>query len=101
MAALTPPSEPRDDSRETWTTWREALEIVVVPAHLRATMAVAAVVGTLLLVINQLDAVLQGHFGLTLLFKALLTYVVPFIVSNYGLLAATRRHGHHHHTDGH
>jgi hypothetical protein len=97
VAALTPSSEPRHDSRETWTTWREALEIIVVPAHLRATLAVAAVVGTLLLIINQLDAVVQGHVDLTLLFKAVLTYVVPFIVSNYGLLAATRRRRHHRH----
>jgi len=29
--------------------------------------------------------------GLGLLFKALLNYVVPFLVSNHGLLAATRR----------
>jgi len=35
--------------------------------------------------------VLKGQIGLVLLFKALLNYIVPFLVSNYGLLAATRR----------
>lgn len=76
----------------TWGTWREAREVVTLPSHLRATLSVAAVVGTILLVINQLDTVLQGHIGPGLLVKALLNYVVPFLVSNYGLLAATRRH---------
>lgn len=75
---------------ETWSTWREAFGVVTTPHHLRATSAVAAVVGTLLLLINQLDVVLHGHVGVDLLFKALLTYFIPFLVSNYGLLAATR-----------
>ena len=88
-SAAGPP--PDTTPRDAWTTWREALGVVLAPYHLRATLAAAAIVGTLLLVINQLDTVLKGQFGLGLLFKALLTYVVPFLVSNYGLLAATRR----------
>ncbi|MHB8718664.1 MAG: nitrate/nitrite transporter NrtS [Candidatus Dormibacteria bacterium] len=62
------------------------------PGNLRATLAVAALVGTILLVVNQLDTVLEGHIGYGLLLKAVLTYIVPFLVSNYGVLAATRRH---------
>lgn len=62
------------------------------PRNLRATVLIAVVVGTLLLLINQLDVLLQRRIGVDLVIKALLTYVVPFLVSNYGLLAATRRH---------
>lgn len=86
-----PGTMPPDATRpDTWTTWREALKVVLAPDHVRTTLPVAAVVGTLLLIINQLDTVLKGQIGLGLLFKALLTYLVPFLVCNYGLLAATR-----------
>ncbi|MFN2464834.1 MAG: nitrate/nitrite transporter NrtS [Candidatus Dormibacteria bacterium] len=54
-------------------------------------MTVATVVGTVLLVINHLDAVLEGRIDLALLLKAVLTYTVPFLVCNYGVLTATRR----------
>ncbi len=74
-----------------WSTWREARDVVLTRISLRATLTVAAVVGTILLVINHLDDVLKGRIDIGLLLKAVLTYVVPFIVSNYGVLAATRR----------
>ena len=54
-------------------------------------MAVAVVVGTLLLLINQLDVVVSGGFGTRFWLKAGLTYLVPFLVSNYGLLVGSRR----------
>lgn len=76
---------------ESWGTWREARAVVLVPHHLRATVAVAAIVGTVLICINQLDVMLAGHWGIGLLLKAAFTYFIPFAVSNYGLLAATRR----------
>lgn len=47
-------------------------------------------VGTLLLLINQLDVVLSGGFGPRLWLKTGLTYLVPFPVSNYGLVIGTR-----------
>jgi len=46
--------------------------------------------GTVLFAINQLDVLLAGRAtGLTWL-KVALTYLVPFLVSNYGVLSATR-----------
>jgi hypothetical protein len=59
--------------------------------RLRRTVTVALVVGTLLFVINQLDVVLSGHATATTWLKVGLTYLVPFCVSNYGVLIASRK----------
>jgi hypothetical protein len=58
--------------------------------HLPRTAAVALVVGTILCAINQLDVLLAGHAtGITWL-KIALTYLVPFLVANYGIVTASR-----------
>jgi hypothetical protein len=58
--------------------------------HLARTAAVAVVVGTVLCAINQLDVLLAGRAsGITWL-KIALTYLVPFLVANYGILTASR-----------
>ncbi|HYY99877.1 MAG TPA: nitrate/nitrite transporter NrtS [Candidatus Binatia bacterium] len=54
-------------------------------------MAVALIVGTVLFFINQFDVVLAGHATTLTWLKVALTYVVPFCVSNYGVLVASRR----------
>jgi hypothetical protein len=77
--------------RPTWATLREALRVVAYRRHLRATTRIAAVVGTVLFAINQLDVVLTGQATTTTCIKAGVTYLVPFTVSNLGILAATRR----------
>lgn len=84
-------SRPDAPAQGTWSTWREAAGVALTRANLRATMTVAAVVGTILLVINHLDAVLEGRIDIGLLLKVVLTYIVPFLVCNYGVLTATRR----------
>jgi hypothetical protein len=53
-------------------------------------LKVAAVVGTVLCVINQLDVVLTGPLTPMVLAKIGLTYLVPFCVSSYSALAASR-----------
>jgi hypothetical protein len=75
----------------TWQRWQEIPAVCLDPQNLRSTVAVAAVVGTLLLLINQLDVVVSGGFGERFWLKAGLTYLVPFLVSNYGLLIGSRR----------
>ena len=58
--------------------------------HLSRTVAVAVVVGTVLCAINQLDVLLAGRAtGVTWL-KIALTYLVPFLVANYGIVMASR-----------
>ena len=56
----------------------------------RRALKVAAVVGTVLLIINQGDVLLAGRVTALVLAKAGLTYLVPFSVSTYSALAANR-----------
>ncbi|MCP5432694.1 MAG: nitrate/nitrite transporter NrtS [Alphaproteobacteria bacterium] len=51
-------------------------------------LIVAVFVGTALNLINQGDALFSG--GRLILWKAALTYVVPFLVSAHGALTARR-----------
>ena len=69
---------------------RDALHIVLQPEHLRRTLTIALVVGTILTAINQADVIARGDATSTTLAKGVLNYVVPFIVSNLGLLARKR-----------
>src|SRR5581483_1396783 len=66
---------------------REALRICARREHLRRTIRIALVVGTLLTLINQLDVILGGDATAVTWVKAGLNYCVPFVVSNLGLLA--------------
>ncbi len=77
-------------SREppTWTTWRDAVGVVSYRPHLRKTTLIAMSVGTVLFCINQLDVVLRGDATAVVWLKTAITYVVPFCVSNAGLLIA-------------
>ena len=75
----------------TWSTWREAARVVLHPPHLRRTLIITLVVGTLLFCINQLDVILRGDATTVVWAKAAVTYLVPFGVSNAGVLVAARR----------
>jgi hypothetical protein len=48
-------------------------------------------IGTVLFCINQLDVVLRGEATAAVWVKSLVTYVVPFAVSNAGVLVGSRR----------
>jgi hypothetical protein len=91
-----------DDARHTldssagsappkWSTWSEAIQVVLYPAYLRKTVAIAILVGTVLFAINQLDVVVRGDATPLVWAKAAVTYLVPFCVSNAGVLVASRR----------
>jgi hypothetical protein len=69
---------------------REALRIVMRPEHLRRTVRIALVVGTILTLINQADVIAGGDATTVTWLKAGANYLVPFIVSNLGLLAGKR-----------
>ncbi len=75
----------------TWTTWREAIAVMATPHHLRHTGAIALIVGTVLFLINQLDVVVRGDATTVVWIKVAVTYVVPFCVSNTGVLIGSRR----------
>ena len=63
--------------------------LVYPPVSGRA-LRVAAVVGTILFVINQADVVLGGQLSALTIAKIGLTYVVPYSVSTYSAIAANR-----------
>lgn len=74
----------------TWSSWREVPRVVLHPPHLRRTLVIAAVVGTVLFAINQLDVVMRGDGTTSVWVKVALTYVVPFVVANSGIVVASR-----------
>jgi hypothetical protein len=69
---------------------REALRICLRREHLRRTLRIALVVGTILTIINQADVILRGDATAVTWIKGALNYCVPFVVSNLGLLAGKR-----------
>lgn len=74
----------------SWRTWRQAVAVICFPQHLRSTIRITLVIGTVLFAINHLDVVLSGRASLATWVKGAVTYVVPFVVSNLGVLTATR-----------
>ncbi|HEV2075794.1 MAG TPA: nitrate/nitrite transporter NrtS [Thermoleophilaceae bacterium] len=66
---------------------RDAARLCLQPRNLRRTLAIAAAVGLVLTAINHGDAILGGTATGATALKAELNFVVPFLVSNLGLLA--------------
>ena len=52
---------------------------------------IALTVGTAFFTMNQLGAILDGRATAAVCIKAALTYLTPLLVSNFGILSATRR----------
>jgi hypothetical protein len=67
--------------------WRAALAYCGRREHLRRTLRIALVVGIVLTAINQLDVILGGDATAATWVKCALNFVVPFVVSNLGLLS--------------
>ena len=81
-------SEP--EQQRTWSSLREVPRVVLYPPHLRRTTLIALVVGTVLFAINHLDEVLTAKATRGTWIKSAVTYLVPFTVSNLGLLVGSR-----------
>jgi hypothetical protein len=79
------------EAQPTWSRPGEALRVVTHRPHLKKTIRIALVVGTVLFVINQLDVVLSGRANAIVWLKVGITYCVPFAVSNVGILIGSRR----------
>ncbi len=56
------------------------------PPLLKRSLGIAAVVGTVLLAINQGDLLLSARWPRALVWKVPLTYLVPFVVATWGAL---------------
>jgi hypothetical protein len=73
-----------------WSTFRELVSVALTPRHLKRTLSVALIVGTAFFTMNQLGVIVDGRATAVVWLKALLTYLTPMLVSNFGLLSATR-----------
>ena len=60
------------------------------PKIYRRSIKVALIVGTILVLINYFDKILSDALTSTDFFKMGLTYIVPFCVSTYAAVSATR-----------
>ncbi len=69
---------------------REAIAYCRRREHLRRTLRIALAVGIVLTAINQLDVILRGEGTAVTWIKCGMNFVVPFIVSNLGLLSGRR-----------
>jgi hypothetical protein len=69
---------------------RKALKTCREPSNLKRTLTIAAVVGCILSIINEGDVIVHGHATGATAVKICLNFVVPFVVSNLGVLAGTR-----------
>jgi hypothetical protein len=76
---------------QTWSTWREMACVVVVPQHLKKTVSIALIVGTVFFAMTQLGVVAAGHATAMVWLKPALMYLTSLLVSNVGILSATRR----------
>lgn len=63
------------------------------PRNLRRSIGAALVVGTILSLINQADVVFGGRATAGTWAKIGLCFVVPFLVSSYGIVLGSRAAG--------
>jgi hypothetical protein len=68
----------------------QAVRVCAYPPNLRRTTMIAGSVGAGLVAINQLGPLLQGHRPLLVWVRVALDFLVPFLVSNLGVLTASR-----------
>ena len=69
---------------------RVALATCRQPSNLRRTLTIALIVGCTLSIINQGDVIVHGDATGATVLKVCLNFVVPFVVSNLGVLTGDR-----------
>jgi hypothetical protein len=67
---------------------REAIAFCMQRRNLRRTVRIAVVVGVALTLINQGTVIASGHATTATWLRCALNFVVPFLVSNAGMLSA-------------
>jgi hypothetical protein len=85
---------PGPTTSPTWRRWEDIPRVCLHPRNLRWTLSLTLVVGTILFAINQLDVVLSGGANPRVWLKTGLTFLVPFLVSNCGILLGSRQRTH-------
>lgn len=95
QAPIDRPSLPSDESVQSTShgrgdVVREAVGFCLQRGNLRRTIRIALVVGVVLTAINQGTVIADGHATTATWLRCALNFVVPFLVSNAGLLSARR-----------
>ena len=80
-------------ARPTWSGVDEIPRVCFDRRNLSQCIAAAILVGTILFLINQADVVFGGRATTATWVKVGLSYLVPFFVSNYGIVVGSRRSG--------
>jgi len=75
----------------SWTTAGEALRLCFRRRTLRRTLAIAAVVGTILSLVNQASVIAGGDATVVTWVRVGANYLTPFCVSTAGFLTGTRQ----------
>ncbi len=79
--------------RPTWIRLGQIPSVCFDRGNLSRSIGAAVLVGTVLFLINQADVVFSGLATAATWMKIGLSYLVPFLVSNYGIVVASRRSG--------
>ena len=91
LAAFGRTVNPTGRARPTWSRVREIPAVCLDRRNLSRCIGAAALVGTILFLINQADVVFGGQATAATWAKIGLSYLVPFFVSNYGIVVGSRR----------
>ena len=67
-----------------------AIQVCCKPSNLRRTLSIAAAVGVVLTAINEGDLLVEGKASAATAVKIAMNFVIPFLVSNLGVLTGTR-----------
>ena len=84
---------PSRRARPTWDRVSEIPGVCLDRRNLSQSVGAAALVGTILFLINQADVVFGGQATATTWIKISLSYLVPFFVFNYGIVVGSRTSG--------
>jgi hypothetical protein len=77
--------------RPVWTRPVEAVALVLRGRTARVAVPVAAVVGTVISVVNQADVLINGQASGITWVRIAVNYLVPYIVASVAYLSACRR----------
>ena len=77
-------------ARRTWSRARDIPGVCLERRNLSQSVGAAVVVGTILFFINQADVVFSGRATTATWIRIGLSYLVPLLVSNYGVVIGSR-----------
>ncbi|MBB4908696.1 nitrate/nitrite transporter NrtS [Actinophytocola algeriensis] len=77
-------------ARPVWSRRSEAVLLVLRGRTARVAVPVAAVVGTVISVVNQAEVIIGGHATGVTWVRIAVNYVVPYIVASVAYLSACR-----------